>query len=136
MNKIYYRAGYKYQLAKDYSCHVDIYPDHDINLEFISLSMDGTLTMRSGYAWDGPSGGAIDTDDFMRPSLIHDGIYQLLRAKELPPSARKRADLELKNACIEDGMPDIRVMYVYKFVRKAAGYAADPKNEKKILTAP
>lgn len=136
MNKIYYRSGYKYQLAKDYSCHVEIYPDHDINLEFISLSMDGTLTMRSGYAWDGPSGCAIDTVDFMRPSLIHDGIFQLLRAKELPASARKLADLELKKACREDGMVWIRVQYVYWTVRRLAGYAAHPENEKKILTAP
>jgi hypothetical protein len=136
MDKIYYRSGYKYQLVKDYSCQVNIFPDHDINLEFISLSKDGKLSFRSGYAWDGPSGCAIDTNDFMRPSLIHDGLYQLIRARELPASARKQADIELKKACIEDGMPDIRVHYVYKAVRIGAGPSADPKNDRKILTAP
>lgn len=136
MDKIYYKSGYKYQLVKDYACHVDIYPDHDINLKFISLSKDGKLFFRSGYAWDGASGGAVDTDDIMRPSLIHDGIYQLIREKELPASARKQADLELKKACIEDGMPDIRVHYVYKAVRVGGGPSADPKNDRKTLTAP
>lgn len=136
MDKIYYKAGYKYQLVKDYSCHIDICPDHDIILEFISLSKDGKLFFRSGYAWDGASGCAVDTDDIMRPSLIHDGVYQLIRAGELPASARKQADIELKKACIEDGMPDIRVHYVYKFVRVGGGPSADPKNDRKILTAP
>ena len=74
-----YRKGYKYQLADDYTIQIDTKPPEEIETQFISLSIDGLLTIKDGYAWDGPSGPTIDTPNFMTPSLVHDAIYQLMR---------------------------------------------------------
>jgi hypothetical protein len=133
---IKYRKGYKYQLVEDYTCHVDIYPIHDIVTEYIELTTKGKLFIKHGYAWDGTSGPTIDGPTNMRGSLIHDSIYQLLREKLLKPEWRKQADCEFENACEEDGMCDIRRYIDIKGLRHFAGFAADPKNDRKILTAP
>ena len=70
---------YKYQLTDDYYIRIDIRPGQDLEFRFLSLSSDGILTIRKSYAWDGPSGPTIDTMDFMRGSLVHDALYQLMR---------------------------------------------------------
>ena len=64
---IKYREGYKYQLVEDYTVKTSITPKQDVAKdEWIQLKMDGTLTIKDGYAWDGPSGPTIDTKNFMR----------------------------------------------------------------------
>ena len=60
MKCITYKAGYKYQLKEDYIDTIDIKPGEAIVTEYIALGLDGTLTIRDGYAWDGPSGPTID----------------------------------------------------------------------------
>lgn len=77
--KIHYRAGYKYQLVKDYSQQLDLRLPADIITEYISLSKSGLLTMFKGYAWDGCSGPTYDDKTNMRGGLLHDGGYQLMR---------------------------------------------------------
>jgi hypothetical protein len=136
MNQIAYKSGYRYQLVRDYHCHVDIYPTEDCFSEYITLDKNGNLTIHRGYSWDGPSGCTIDTKNFMRGSLIHDSLYQLLREGLLPKEYREQADKELKKACLQDGMSRLRAWYVYTAVKHFAGYAADPSNRKKVLTAP
>ncbi|MDA8018651.1 MAG: hypothetical protein MPN21_14515 [Thermoanaerobaculia bacterium] len=39
---------------------------------------DEHIHIEAGYAWNGAT-GAIDTPSFRRASLIHDGLYQLMR---------------------------------------------------------
>ncbi len=136
MKYIQYRSGYKYQLAADYSEMVDIRPQDPIDTEFISLTPDGMLYINQGYAWDGPSGPTIDTRNFMRGSLVHDALYQLIRENHLPAGARAQADAELKRICRKDGMCKIRAWYVYRGVRRAAGFAADPRHRKIVRIAP
>lgn len=82
-----------------------------------SISEDGVVTLRRGYAWDGPSGPTIDTYTFMRGSLFHDALYQLMREGVLPLSTRKHADEILRDICLEDGMSKIRAAWVYRGVR-------------------
>ena len=53
---IRYRADYKYQLASDYKISISIKPKSDIKTEFINLDTNGSLFVKKGYAWDGPSG--------------------------------------------------------------------------------
>ena len=43
MSKMQYRAGYKYQLAEDYSTSVDIFPEEKIELKYIELTKEGLL---------------------------------------------------------------------------------------------
>ncbi len=96
---------YKYQLMDDYIIQIDIEPVQNIELKFLSLSSEGALTIKKYYAWDGPSGPTIDTRDFMRGSLVHDVLYQLMRLRKLDYKVhRKRADEILKEICLEDGV--------------------------------
>jgi hypothetical protein len=129
-----YTAGYKYQLHDDYECQTCIKPPDDIGTQFINLKKDGTLRVLRGYAWDGPSGPTIDTKSFMRGSLIHDVLYQLMRIGLLPHKKRIHADDELKKACLEDGMNRIRAWLVYRGVRKFSGFAIEHKKE--VFSAP
>ena len=133
---IKYKAGYKYQVVEDYTCNIELYTTKVIKSEFAELSPPGVLLIKKGYAFDGPSGIAIDTKKAMRGALIHDVLYQMMREGLIPQTARKQADLELRKACIEDGMIGIRVWWIYRAVRRFAGFAANPKNDKVILTAP
>lgn len=75
MESIKFRSGYKYQLAEDYQVQTSITQISRIDIEFIALDETGKLTIRSGYAWDGPSGPMIDTANAMRGSLVHDSCY-------------------------------------------------------------
>ncbi len=142
-----YKAGYKYQLADDYVVDIPIH-GKTIKQGFIRLTTTGRLVLKKGYAWDGPSGPAIDTKNFMRGSLVHDALYQLLRKGRFTlPSKPKEWDLDhggyrdiadrlLQRMCIEDGMWKVRAWWVYTFVSKFGKPFASPKNEKEILTAP
>ena len=133
---IEYRSGYKYQLVEEYAVKVSLIPQADIRTEYIDLDTEGMLVIKKGYAWDSPSGPTIDTHDFMRGSLVHDALYQLMRNGLLPGSGREEADLELKRMCIEDGMWRVRAAWVHRGVRVGGGPAASPESLKKIHRAP
>ena len=92
--------------------------------------------VKSGYAYDGPSGPTIDTKSSMRGSLAHDALYQLIRQGYLPGIARIRADNFMHKCFIEDGMWRWRASSWRKAVSKFAVSAADPKNKKKVYEAP
>ena len=135
---IRYRSGYKYQLVEEYSVRVVVIPDEDIDTEFfIALSTDGVLVIKRGYAWDGPSGPTFDTKNFMRGSLVHDALYQLMRQGLLLTERwREAADLELWRICREDGMSRIRAWWVHRGLRLGGGPAASPESRKRTHTAP
>ena len=133
---IYYRSGYKYQLAQDHIEHTSIKPMVEIETEYLLLRTTGLLCIRKGYAWDGPSGPTWDTKNFMRGSLVHDALYQLLRLYPNQIKSRDLADKELRRICMEDGMSRIRSWGVYKAVRLGGAHAASPRNVKPLLIAP
>jgi hypothetical protein len=136
-DRIRYRSGYKYQLAEGYSVKVSVTPNEPVKTEFITLSADGTLAIKRGYAWDGPSGPTIDTRNFMRGSLVHDALYQLMRDAGLSKEQwRDEADLELKRICLEDGMSRLRAWWVHRGVRLGGDPSASPESRKPIKTAP
>lgn len=118
VSECYYKKGYKYQLHLPYRMNIPISPVHDIETKFINLDKYGNLLIKSGYAWDGPSGPSIDTKSFMRGSLVHDALYQLIANCHLERKDRFTADKILKQICLEDGMFSFRAWYVYKAVRK------------------
>ncbi len=90
--------------------------------------------MRKSYAWDGPSGPTIDTRDFMRGSLVHDALYQLMRLSTLDYKVyRKRADEILKEICLEDGMCSFRAWYIYQALHLFAESAARPREEPEVV---
>ena len=133
---IRYRSGYKYQLVEEHQVKVSVIPKKNIKTDFIELNTEGMLIIKKGYAWDGPSGPALDTGNFMRGSLVHDALYQLLRNELLEPEWRDEADEELRRICRQDGMSRIRAWWVHRAVRVGAGPAASPESRKKIHEAP
>jgi hypothetical protein len=115
---IEFRDGYRYQLKRAYSVNTPLRPPADVVSEFVVLEAAGDLHVRSGYAWDGPSGPTFDTLSFMRGSLVHDALYQLIREGHLPRDPfREHADRLLREHCREDGMSALRAWYVYQAVR-------------------
>ena len=131
---IQFKKGYKYQLFKMYKIKTDIKPVKNVKTHFLSLNTDGLLIIKRGYSWDGASGGAIDTKNFMRASLVHDCLYQLITMRKIKRSCRKQADLLLQAICREDKMSKFRAWYVYRAVRRFGGLFS--KKEKKVYTAP
>ena len=136
MKHIVYRSGYKHQLAEHYQDIVEIYPEREIKSEFYQLTPNGILLVKQGYAWDGASGPAIDTKDFMRGSLVHDVLYQMMGERQLELKWRKQADKELVRICGEDGMPFIRRQWVYSAVRLFSELSARPEGRRTIKKAP
>ncbi len=134
---IRYRSDYKYQLAEGYDISISIKPKSDIKTEFINLDSEGNLTVKKGYAWDGPSGPVKDTKENMRASLVHDALYQLMRNKEISSRThRKAADQEFKDICKADGVSNLRASVYYKALRRFGKPAASPENKKKVVRAP
>lgn len=139
MECIAYKKGYKYQLREAYKVSIPIHPESDIASpsDFITLTTSGVLTISKNYAWDGPSGPTVDTRNFMRSSLVHDALYQLMRETLLEHDVyRQAADRLLQQMCKEDGMSSIRAWWVYAGVRVGGDPAADPANSKPITKAP
>ena len=137
MKCIAYNGGYKYQLKQEYSVAIDIKPPSVKEIDYVKLDTEGNLTLSKGYAWDGPSGPTFDTLSFMRGSLVHDGLYQLMR--ECNPDhfiQRKNADLILRRICLEDGMWPLRAWWVYQGVRLFANPASDPASKRPSTRAP
>ena len=138
MKCIEYKGRYKYQLKKTYIDDISIRPPTDLTLEYITLSTTGQLSVKCGYAWDGPSGWTIDTPCFMRGSLVHDALYQLMRDHDDFDAwiYREPADRLLQTHCKEDGMWSLWAWIVYQAVRFGGGPSADPCSKRPIKYAP
>lgn len=115
-----YVKGWKWRNKSEYA--------YALPHEFEGKAFHGThlilehrvLTVMEGYGWDGASGPAIDTEDFMRGSMIHDALYEIIGKKGWF-KLRKAADKELVQICKEDGMPWVRRSYTYRAVRIFGG---------------
>ncbi len=133
---IKYKEGYKYQLVEDYVVDVPVM-NRDIDTPYIRLTREGRLTIKKGYAWDGPSGPTIDTKDFMRGALVHDALYQLMREAGLEPEIyRPIADRTMRYMCRQDGMGWFRAWYTYHAVRIFGDKSARAEGGYRIKTAP
>lgn len=147
--KVKYRDGYKYVLHETCSLQTEIQPPSDIVTPYLMLTAGGLLTVVRGYAWDGASGPAVDTKDFIRPSLIHDAFYNLMREGLLDLGWRKAADKLLRELYIEDAkkvkrprgagwlkhLAPIRAWWIYRGVR-LGGEGSAMWQEPTILEAP
>ena len=137
MKSIAYRGGYKYQLQEGYSLEISIRPTAAVGNDYITLDPQGALRIAKGYAWDGPSGPTLDTANFMRGSLVHDALYQLMREGLLDYNLhREAADRILQSLCREDGMSALRAWWVYQGVRLFGNPASDPAQLRPVLWAP
>ncbi len=133
---IKYSPGYKYRLREDYTVKIRILPLPPILTKWAVLLSNGMLTIFEGYAWDGPSGPTVDTPDFMRGSLVHDVLYEMMRAGLLSLDYRCQADDILREICLEDGMEPFYAKLVHEAVSAFAEGRALPSGEPPILVAP
>ncbi|KKN75917.1 hypothetical protein LCGC14_0376250 [marine sediment metagenome] len=120
--------GYKYELLRFVKVATGLPHAFKIDTQYIVLH-DGVLLVRKHYAWDGASGiFTVDTKTFMRGSLVHDCLYQLIREGYLPREIYRRyADKILREICLQDGMNRFRAWYVYKAVRMFGKKSSMPR---------
>lgn len=116
---IVYHHSYKYEVgSKGLSVQTKIY-GYDIRLPYLALTPNGTLTVYRGYKFDGPSGVAKDTDNFMDGSCFHDAGHQFMRMGLLPVKYRKTFDKLMReiNRKSRPRMNWFRKWYTYRGVR-------------------
>ncbi len=135
MGPIKYKKGYEYQLFHRYQILTGIFSVAGGGNDWVYIEPNGLLTIAKGYAWDGPSGPAIHTPNFLRGSLVHDALYQLIRTGVLYEEDREKADQLLKTIVLEDGMNSLRAWWVHKAVSWFGGVYMKNKQDS-ILTAP
>lgn len=131
---IRYTSGWKYRLEEAHS-----EPVPELSIWYATLGdyivlEQGVLHLARHYAWDGPSGPAFDTKKFMRPSLVHDAIYQLIGARKLPPHARETGDKIMRRLCVDTGMWWLRRKWVYWAVRNYG--PEEGSKPKPVIVAP
>jgi len=135
MQTLKYKKGYKYQTISDFEIELEDCPNFGIvNFErnvlkvndFVKLKREeGSffLMIKKGYAWDGAT-GAVDTENFMIPSLVHDAILETIGVGKLAADPWKPwIDKYLVKLCKGFGMNCIRRLRVYWAVR----LLGDPK---------
>ena len=104
---IYYRDGYKYQLARDYTERFEALAgilDTPVVHAFFQIDPDGTVTIRASYAWDGLT-GAIDDVRSLRASLVHDVCCQAVAEGLAPIELRAAGDIVFREIMRENGVP-------------------------------
>ena len=121
MNDFVYTKGWKYRLEEDYTVQLNFTPKVAIDAKWISVTITGLLTLKSGYAWDGASGPTIDSEESVMPSAVHDASYQLIGMNVANLDDRKKADKMFYNLCIEEGMNPLRASLWYVAVRWFGG---------------
>ena len=130
-------SRWKYQLLRKFKIQLDKTFDSGRGIDgFIFLNKAGLLTIYKGYCWDGASGPTIDTKSTMRASLVHDALYQLMRAGKLKIDYRDWADRWLRDLGIKDGMFRWRAWAWYYAVRRFSEKYAKPQKEYDIHYAP
>jgi hypothetical protein len=134
IDKLAYKEGYKYQVHEEFTTYTGITGFGVVLGHYLTLAPSGELRIGAGYAWDGASGPAFDTKNFIVPSLVHDALYQLIREDALPFSYRKHADDLLIKLCKDHGMWWPRRKWVYAAVRLAGANALEADNP--VLFAP
>lgn len=134
--KIRYKPGLKYQTQNFFWVQTPLSGKHsriedpdNIRSPWVRLTLDGVLEIKAGYAWDGASGPTFDTKSTMRASLVHDALYQLMRAGKLSQEDRAAADRLLYDLMIQDGAFKWRAKLWLATLRRFAGYAAKQRAE-------
>lgn len=77
-----WKRKYKYALIEDVQVYCGIL-GIAICTPWFKLSLDGFLTIKKGYQWDGCT-GMVDTENNMLGGVAHDCLYQMLREALIP----------------------------------------------------
>lgn len=137
MKQTLYYIKSKYTISK--SVHYQlrkIQPIAPIRTRFYSLTMNGLLVVKAGYAYDGPSGPTIDTPSTMFCALVHDVMYEMFRKEQLSLDWRGEADEELSEIGKACGANPYRMEIWEWGVDKFAEKHALPENKKIMYEVP
>ena len=107
LNFSWYESEGAYLVAKPYYIYTDMKDcafRYETSTGFVRLSENGRLTIMPKYAWDGPSGPALDFANRMEASCVHDALYEAIRRRKLHPSYRKKADEIYRDILGANGM--------------------------------
>lgn len=121
---------WKYQLVEDFDIDTSIQVSPPVDKTFYRLDSGGVLLIRKGYAWDGASGPAIDTLNWMRASLVHDCLYQMIRLKQISADHKDAADKLMKHILEIDGMSRFRRWYSHVGVSLFGYFASRPRGQR------
>lgn len=115
-----YKKGYDYWIAEDFVLDIGsrIRPAQPGGNSFVELSAAGVLILRRGYAWNGASGPAINTENWRTASGVHDGLYQLIREGVLTMAHREAADDLMRDILLGKGMFALRALWSHAAVRQ------------------
>ena len=136
--KIHYRKyGGCFQLAKPVSFYTGFRPKDTVKSESgrLTLYPDGRLDISEGYVWDGVSGGP-NKKSWLKASLLHDALYQLMRERQIPHATWRRADMEYGAKLKKDGAWQATISMQLWILKKTGGKHARPSKRKKIHSAP
>ncbi len=132
----YHKGKFKYQLANDYVMNIGFSQASGLKTEFVELAADGKLTVKSGFAWDGVTGLAFDTRNFMRASLVHDALFLLLRHTGENLALHERADDLFLNIAKKDGVNAFRARLHYTSLYVGRKLSLLPGKQRSVHTAP
>jgi len=133
----YRQINWKYQLAETVTFQTRIYPERTLRTDWITLHPNGSLILEADYCWDGPSGPAFDTQNFMRGSAVHDALFQLMKLGLLSTEWFKESNRELIRWCKRDGMWAIRRRWVYWAVQRyGRDYLTYDADDHKVYIVP
>jgi len=130
---IKYTTGYKYRNEEYYWVETPIKDDTPIARALFGLE-HGILKIHEGYAWDGPSGPTIDTPKTIKPSMVHDCFYQMMRDDGLDTEWRDEIDMFFYQQLRENKMFYPRAKLWYWGVRVGAQKSAT--HPRPIIEAP
>lgn len=119
-----YKSGYRYKLDEPYQ-HVLTFSafDHKQVPGLWAEIVDDKLIIAKGYAWDGASTGLPWTPKkWLRPSLVHDALYQLIREGQLPMERREDADMIFYQLLRENQVNIFMALPAYLGVRIFGNY--------------
>lgn len=126
---------WKYRLAAPYTVTIPINRTLSSPGQYIRLDRR-VLSLKMGYAWDGPSGPAMDTRNIMRASLIHDALYQLMRESLLDFEYRGIVDDIFRTHCLEDGVSRLRARTLRWGLKAFGAKYAKPSKPPTVHRAP
>lgn len=129
-----YQKVQGYRVAVKWAYQTQIAIDRIIKTEWVEL-IKGLLIMKPGFCFE-PSGPTIKTKSIMRGCCAHDAIYYLIRNGHLKPYWKEPADDLMREIHLKDNVIDFRASYFHWFVVNFGKPSVDPRNRKKVKTAP
>jgi len=129
--QVKYKHGFRFYLAEDFSLKIDDLPDENV-LPLYKIAMSkGMLTISKGYMWDRGFRGK----EFIRGTLVHEALYQLIRLGYLPYEWRKKSNEIYYSLLVDDGAPKLFAWLLKKCADLFGNVASNGKS-RKVLFAP